>query len=127
MKPHDVRLLCTALGFTALVTREGKASKSKITDFAGLIEEFCQAAVPEAFEAANGNGEDEIPEAPNPESQTLESVVQRMADAIVEVYKEQNGCLPQDLKAKGFTPEEVDRHWAMAKALAAVKMNMSDS
>jgi hypothetical protein len=127
MKPHDVRLLCTALGFTAIVSREGKVSKKEAVSFAKLIEDFCQSVVPEAFEAANGNGEGDISEASNPESQMLESVVQRMAEAIVEVYKEQNGCLPQDLIAKGLTPEEVDRHWAMAWALAKVRMNMSDS
>jgi hypothetical protein len=127
MKPLDVRLLCTALGFSTIVSRDGRAGKKAIMGFAKLIEEFCQATIPEAFEAANGNGEGDISETSNPEAKILESVVQRMADAIVQIYREQNGCLPQDLQSKGFSSEEIEKHWAMAKALAAVKMNMSDS
>jgi hypothetical protein len=41
--------------------------------------------------------------------------------------RENDGCLPHDLIAKGFTSEEISRHWAMAKALAQVELNMLDS
>ncbi len=52
----------------------------------------------------------------------------RMATAIIEITQENGGCLPQDLNARGFTPDEVASHWHMAKALAAVEMNlMSDN
>jgi len=55
------------------------------------------------------------------------SLAERMATAIVEVIKEKGGCLPHDLAAKGFTYEEIDRHWAMAKALAYVELKIMDS
>ena len=48
-------------------------------------------------------------------------------NAIVEIMREQGGCLPQDLAAKGFTYEEIDRHWAMAKALATVELKITDA
>jgi hypothetical protein len=48
----------------------------------------------------------------------------RMAITIIEITREQGGCLPQDLNAKGFTPGEVAAHWHMAQSLAAVEMNL---
>jgi hypothetical protein len=48
----------------------------------------------------------------------------RMATAIIEIIQEQGGCLPQDLNAKGFTPDEVAKYYHMAKALAAVEMKL---
>jgi hypothetical protein len=50
-----------------------------------------------------------------------------MATAIVELYREKGGCQPQDLLSKGFTNEEIDRHWTLAKALAQVELNIMDS
>jgi hypothetical protein len=50
-----------------------------------------------------------------------------MATAIVELYREKGGCLPQDLVGKGFTNEEIDRHWALARAFAQVELNIMDS
>jgi pantothenate kinase len=51
----------------------------------------------------------------------------RMATAIVEIMKERGECAPRDLAAKGFTPDEIKRCWAMAKALAHVELNWMDS
>lgn len=52
----------------------------------------------------------------------------RMATVIMEITQENGGCLPQDLNARGFTPDEVATHWHMAKSLAVVEMNlMSDN
>lgn len=48
----------------------------------------------------------------------------RMATAIIEITREQGGCLPQDLNARGFTPQEVFAHWDMAKSLAAVELKL---
>jgi DNA-binding XRE family transcriptional regulator len=55
------------------------------------------------------------------------SVAERMATAVVGIIREQGGCVPQDLLEKGFTSEEIDRHWVMAKALAYVELNIMDS
>ena len=52
----------------------------------------------------------------------------RMASVIIEVTKEKGGCLPQDLNERGFTPDEVARHWHMAKSISAVELKlMSES
>lgn len=48
----------------------------------------------------------------------------RMAAAIVDIMRQQGGCLPQDLNAKGFTPDEVATHWHLAKSLAAVELKL---
>jgi hypothetical protein len=48
----------------------------------------------------------------------------RMAIAIIEITRANGGCLPQDLNAKGFTPDEVAMHWHMAKSLAAVELKL---
>lgn len=48
----------------------------------------------------------------------------RMAAAIIVIIKEQGACLPQDLNAIGFTPDEVARHWHMAQSLAAVELKL---
>ena len=48
----------------------------------------------------------------------------RMAIAIIEITRANGGCLPQDLNAKGFTPDEVAEHWHMAKSLAAVELKL---
>jgi hypothetical protein len=125
----DFRLICTALGFAAVAMQSGNKSlegegASRAVGMAKLIEEFCRTAIPEAFERT------EIEEAfgfAAPESEGVITAAGDMAGAIVEIMKEQGGCLPQDLTAKGFSQEEIDRHWVMARALAAVKMNMSDA
>ena len=118
MTTIDLRVLCTALGFTAVVLQGEKIPRKlgalRATTFATLIEEFCRSSVPEAFPAAG-------------EAERKFSVAERMATAIAEIIKETGGCLPQDLNARVFTPEEVDRNWAMAKALAEVAFNVKAS
>lgn len=57
MSPTDFRVLCTALGFTAMamqgdITRKENAGRAR--SFARLIEEFCRTSMPEAFENAAG-------------------------------------------------------------------------
>jgi hypothetical protein len=52
---------------------------------------------------------------------------ERMATAIVELHREQGGCLPQDLLTKGFSNDELVRHWAMANGLAKIELSIMDS
>ena len=120
----DLRILCTALGFTAVAMQGGtppkKESALRAAGFASLIEEFCRTSLPEAF---GESGEDTA----DPTYESKLAVSERMATAIAEIYRKTGGCLPHDLVAKGFTHEEVDRHWAMAKALAHVQLKIMDS
>jgi hypothetical protein len=48
----------------------------------------------------------------------------RMAIAIIELTQKNGGCLPQDLNAEGFSPDEVATHWHMAKSLADVELKL---
>lgn len=117
MTTIDLRVLCTALGFTAVVMQGEKIPRKfgalRATAFANLIEEFCRSTVPEAFAADEGDRKF--------------SAAERMATAIAKIIKGTGGCLPQDLNARGFTPDEVDRNWAMAKALADVMLDAKES
>jgi hypothetical protein len=45
----------------------------------------------------------------------------------VEIYREQGGCLPQDLLSKGFTNDEIVRHWQIANALAKLELSVMDN
>lgn len=121
MDSTDFRLLCSALGFTAIILQGGKAPKHiaarQAGHYAKLIEEFCRLAIPEAFEGAH--------QAPASSEKFL--VTERMASAIVSLIRSTGQCLPQDLVAKGFSYDEINRHWAMAKALAYVELNIMDS
>jgi hypothetical protein len=129
MTPTYLRVLCTALGFTAVVMHGGRVPKKeaagRATEFAALIEEFCRASAPEAFEHAGEGLRIVDLVTTNPVGKF--GLADRMAAAIAELYREQGGGLPQDLLAKGFTPDEVDRHWAMAKALAQVALKITDA
>jgi hypothetical protein len=49
-----------------------------------------------------------------------------MIEAIIEIIKIQGECCTDDLKLKGFSPEEILRHWAMSYALAKVQLNWMD-
>lgn len=123
MTAADLRLLCTALGFTTVIM-QGRDVPSpdgarRAAALAGLIEEFCRATVPDLF---SEHEEERLTDA----SRKF-AMAERMASAIAELYKEKGGCLPQDLVAKGFAREEIDRHWAMAKAFAQVELNITDS
>jgi hypothetical protein len=130
MTLKDLHVLCAALGFTAVVMQGGKVPKKegaiRATAFSGLIEEFCRATVPDAFDETTKDGRRASdPAAPQDEAKF--AVVQSMATAIVAIMREQGGCVPHDLAAKGFSHEEIDRHWAMAKALAYVELKIMDS
>jgi hypothetical protein len=125
MTPTDLRVLCTALSFSLVVMQGGNGPKEegacRATAFAALIEEFCRQSVPDAFATAKdeGRGHAVCP--------GMFATAERMAKVIVRLYRGQGGCLPQDLLAEGFTAEEIDRYWAMAKALAFVEFNIKDS
>ncbi|MDE1901490.1 MAG: hypothetical protein KGI37_07600 [Alphaproteobacteria bacterium] len=47
---------------------------------------------------------------------------ERMADLIASVTRDKSVCDHSDLLRGGFTPDEIERHGAMAYALAAVQM-----
>jgi hypothetical protein len=53
MTPSDLRVLCAALGFTAVVMQGGKLPKQdcarRASEFAGHIEEYCRITEPEAL------------------------------------------------------------------------------
>jgi hypothetical protein len=121
MMEEDYKVLFAALGFTAVVMQgeiiRKKDGALRAATFAELIEKFCRTSVPEAFAAKGGEGQ----------AETALELAGRMADAIAEIMKAQGGCLPHDLIIKGFTLEEIDRHWTMARALAAVKLNITDA
>jgi hypothetical protein len=48
----------------------------------------------------------------------------RIAAAIIHITQAQGGCLPQDLNAHDFTPDEIASHWHMARALAVVELKL---
>lgn len=48
------------------------------------------------------------------------SIAGRMAKVIMDLSKKNGGCMPQDLNAKGFTPQEVVGHWDAAHFLIAI-------
>jgi hypothetical protein len=82
--------------------------------------------VPEAFEQ-RGEEDMQVVDLVNTEPEGKFGTAERMATAIVELYREQGGCLPQDLLTKGFLNDEIVRHWAMANALAKIELNIMDS
>lgn len=51
----------------------------------------------------------------------------RMSETIAGIMQSTGGCVPQDMIAKGFTYEEIERYWPMAKALAHVRLNLMDA
>ncbi len=128
MERTDIDVLCAALAFTAVAIKgEDKMpdGAARAAGLAYLIKEFCRMSVPEAFEDdevdfARGAGADVAP-------QGKFGMAHVMAKSIVKLMRENQTCLPQDLVAEGFHPDEIDRHWAMAKALAQVELNILDS
>lgn len=125
----DLRVLCAALGFTAVVMQGGRIPRQegarRASEFAGLIEEYCRITVPEAFE--HREEDMQVVDLISTEPEGKFGPAERMATAIVEIYREQGGCLPQDLLTKGFTNDEIVRHWPMAHALAKIELNIMDS
>lgn len=61
MTPTDLRLLCTALGFSAVIMRDRKTDGGddarRAVSLANLIEEFCRVSVPDAFMKDNENSQ----------------------------------------------------------------------
>lgn len=118
MTPTDLRVLCAALGFTAVAMQRGQSPKKesalRAVALAGLIEEFCRATLPDVFGEPGENGQ--------PDDRRLDTQF-----AVAGIYRETGGCLPHDLIARGFTHDEIDRHWPMAKALALVELKIMDS
>ncbi|HAX90735.1 MAG TPA: hypothetical protein DCY07_00805 [Rhodospirillaceae bacterium] len=55
------------------------------------------------------------------------SQCQSMATAIVEKLKAKGECRPADITAKGFSHDDIKRHWAMSYALAKVEINWMDA
>ena len=48
------------------------------------------------------------------------STAGRMAEVIMELRKKNGGCMPQELNARGFTPQEVVDHWDAAHFLITI-------
>jgi hypothetical protein len=113
----DLRVLCNALGFATVAVQGDAGLKEgalRARGLARLIEEYCRASVPESFG-------DEI-------AQSKLAVAERMAAVIVaSSSKGQGECQPHDLNDHGFTPEEIERHWVMANALARVRLNINEA
>ena len=112
----DLRVLCNALGFAAMAVQGDAGLKEgafRARGFARLIEEFCRTSIPEAFS-------DEV-------AQSKLVVAERMAGVIITLSQEQGDCQPQDLNDRGFTPEEIERHWVMANALARARLNLTEA
>lgn len=126
MDALDFDLLCAALAFTAVAMKDGNCmpDAERATGLAYLIKQFCRATMPEAF-ADEDIGTRAVGADLSPQGKFR--MAERMADAIVKIIRETDACLPQDLVAEGFTSEEIERHWAMARALAQVELNMMDS
>ena len=47
-----------------------------------------------------------------------------LAEAILDVTAVSGICRPADIEKRGFTPDEVAKHWDMALALAAVETKL---
>jgi len=51
MTPNDLRILCTALAFAAVIAREGRTKDEarRAKTLARLIESFCLTTIPDAL------------------------------------------------------------------------------
>jgi hypothetical protein len=86
---------------------------------ARLAEEFC------SLHATGPAEEDIVPvSAHDPDRFALH---QHMAVAIISIIKASGSCVPRDLKAKGYTPEDIARCWPSARALAQVMLHMPEA
>ncbi len=122
-QPVDLRTLCHALAFMAVVVhaprsirRPGEATRRAL-GIAAQIEEFCLSYASGGQPAAAEN-----PSPRNGESQI--ALITRMAHAIADVIRDKDGsCRPDDLIGTGFTREDIERCWLTAQALAHVILN----
>ncbi len=53
------------------------------------------------------------------------ATIELMAEAIAEITDAHGLCLPHELNAKGFTLDEINRHWTAAKAAAHFRQRIS--
>ena len=117
----DLSIFCTALGLFAVIIKEdtlGDGSTERALQIARLAEEFCRIHT-------DGAEIDPVPvSAHDPDRFVLH---QHMAVAIISIIKESGSCVPRDLEAKGYTPEDIAQCWALARALAQVMTNMTDA
>jgi hypothetical protein len=127
MEHQDFDLLGASRAFTAVAMKGGSGmpdGAQRVAELAELIKEFCQTNVSEAFAGkdvmARAVGADVAPRGKF-------GTAKRMAAAIVKLMRANNICEPQDLINEGFTADEVERCWPMARALAQVELNMMDS
>jgi hypothetical protein len=195
MFAKDLRVLCAALGFTAVAIKGGLLKKDRAARaeaFARTIEEFCQryakdggqpkgaapdAAIEELKANLQAKQSADLPEdydllhrlylrlqerhtayathdliadealhlldeeiqheaggamrivdlCEHPNAEPAFSRHEDMATAVVEILRVRGECSPKDLEAKGFAPDDIKRHWAMAYALAKVELNWMDS
>jgi|SRR5208282_6884507 len=111
MTPAGHRILFTALGFPAVVLGDVPKDKQALraTAIARLIESFCMSVVPEGFPATAAQDD---------------TVRERMISVIAGIIKADSDCSPHELRAHGFSPDEIARHWPMASALARVSLNI---
>jgi hypothetical protein len=88
MTREDLRLFCTALGFTAVVLQdvENNEQAERATALAHLIEAFCLMAVPEISETA-------LPYSSVAETAAIDLALERYK---IELVTKGSGRLPQD-------------------------------
>jgi len=118
----DLSILCTALDFFAVIIKEdtlSDGSTERALQIARLAEEFCS-------QHATGPAEADIVPVRTHEPDRF-ALHHHMAVAIVSIIKESGSCIPRDLEAKGYMPEEIARCWPLARALAQVMLNMTDA
>lgn len=115
----DLRTLCHALGFTVVVShghgmirRKGEATRRALK-FSALIEEFCLLQLGGSEAGPTQDGDDRF------------VFATQMAQTIVRIMREKGECCAEDLIDRASA--EINENWATAKALAHVKLNISDA
>jgi hypothetical protein len=118
----NLKTLCSALGFTAVAIVGGKLNPKgraeRARHIAGLIEEFCLEAGGEPTATAQGDSN---------VGEGISEAAARMADTIAKRKRAGVDTLSRDLIAYGFTADEIERHWALASALAAAMTKSTDA
>ena len=110
----ELQTLCNALGFVTVLLRQDKPAENSDETarvIATLIENFCRLH-------ASGPAADRT---------AAFELHQHMAAAIAGIMQKNGFCDPRDLRAKGFTPEEIENAWPMARALAQTMLDIKDA
>lgn len=47
-----------------------------------------------------------------------------MANAIIDLSRQQGDCQPEDLLQAGFIPEDIQTRWHMAHAMASIELKL---